>query len=211
MYYCLLFTEFLDNISGVCIFVDTGCAANIWGIPGWEYCGSPKKDESNWTPKIPCLAICGEVKKREGKRSEVCSSFFLSFISSHAILLQFSAALTLNAILTKSIFHVCTWPVYWRLTWYNNGPAFLSPPISQTVSTHLFYISKLWYGCCFFFKSDPIAAQLLPPLWPQVVPWVCLRRLSWTLRKWQLLEKLEMRKAHHWMTLTRKLKFIRLV
>lgn len=53
------------------------------------------------------------------------------------------------------------------------------------------------YDMVVVFKSDPIAAQLLPPLWPQVVPWVCLRRLSWTLRKWQLLKKLEMRKAHH--------------
>ena len=45
-------------------------------------------------------SLSAEKSKKERERDPRYVSFFLSFISSHVILLQFSAALTLNAILT---------------------------------------------------------------------------------------------------------------
>lgn len=68
---CGFISEFSGNISRVCIFVDTRCAENIWGIPGRKHCGSSKKNESIWTAAIKSIHHIRKIQKGEGKRSQV--------------------------------------------------------------------------------------------------------------------------------------------
>ena len=69
-----MIAEFSGDVSGVCIFMDTRCTTNIWGVSGRKYSGSSKENEPIRAYTIQSITDIRKIQERERKRPEVgCS------------------------------------------------------------------------------------------------------------------------------------------